>query len=127
MQADAQRIPQIFIQDTISNTIRPLTSGARASFEPDWSPRGDFIVFVSQETGNDEIFRMRPDGSDRQRLTDNLAADRSPSWSPNGARIVFWSNRETGRRQLWIMNADGADQTRLLESPYNDWNPVWVR
>ena len=127
VQADAQRIPQIFIQDTISNTLRPLTTGPRASFEPDWSPNGDFIVFVSQETGNDEIFRARPDGTDRQRLTDNPAADRSPSWSPNGARIVFWSNRETGRRQLWIMNADGSEQTRLLESPYNDWNPVWIR
>jgi hypothetical protein len=127
VQADERRIPQIFVQDTVSNTLRPLTTGARASFEPGWSPRGDFIVFVSQEMGNDEIFRMRPDGTDRQRLTDNPAADRSPSWSPNGARIVFWSNRETGRRQLWVMNADGSEQIRLLESPYNDWNPVWVR
>lgn len=127
VQANERQIPQLFIRETVSNTLRPLTSGARASFDPAWSPQGDFIVFVSQEPGNDEIFRIRPDGSDRQRLTDNPAADRSPSWSPNGTRIVFWSDRETGRRQLWVMNADGSNQTRLFESPYNDWDPVWVR
>jgi TolB protein len=105
-----------------------VTFVRQLTYDPVWSPRGDWIAYVSQEFGNDDIFTVSPQGSDKERLTFNdWEWDKHPTYSPDGSQIVFWSNRVTGRRQLWIMNADGSEQRVLLESPHNDWDPVWIK
>jgi TolB protein len=72
---------------------------------PDWSPDGDWIAF-SRETemymsdtgsdrGRDDIYVIRPDGTDALRLTRRARQatgdddHRWPTWSPDGKRIVF--------------------------------------
>ncbi len=125
---DHRGIPEIYIYDPEYNSYRLLTKTTGMSYDPAWSPTGEWIAFVSQETGNDEIFIIRPDGSGMRQLTRNSWEwDKHPSWSPDGRQIVFWSNRETGRPQLWVMEVDGSNQRRLLDSPYEDRNPVWAK
>ena len=86
------------------------------------------IAFVSASPGNDEIYTIRPDGSELKRLTTNTWEwDKHPSWSPDGTQIVFWSNRDTQRKQIWVMNADGSNQRNLSSNQFNDWDPVWVK
>jgi Tol biopolymer transport system component len=98
------------------------------NYDPDWSPRGDLIVFVSTNSGNDEIYTVTVDGTIVRQLTNNnFEWDKHPSWSPDGSQIVFFSNRITGRRQLWLMKADGADQRNLSSNEYEDWDPIWIR
>ncbi len=110
------------------NNVRQLTTLKGASYDPAWSPTGEWIAFVSTDSGGDEIYRVNPDGSVTQRLTFNTWEwDKHPSWSPDGSRIVFYSNRDSGRRQLWMMNNDGSGQVNLSNNEYNDWDPVWVR
>jgi Tol biopolymer transport system component len=108
--------------------LTQLTELNGMSYDAVWSPVDYRIAFVSASSGGDEIYTIRPDGSELTRLTFNdWEWDKHPSWSPDGTQIVFWSNRETARRQIWIMNADGSGQRNLSNSEYNDWDPVWVR
>lgn len=53
-----------------------------ADGRPSWSPGGDFIVFNSNRTGNDELYIMTSDGTTVTQLTDEPYADHSPSWQP---------------------------------------------
>lgn len=70
------------------------------------------IVFASDREGTDnEIWRMRPDGSNPRRLTNNEGVnDNFPVWSPDGSQIAFLSNRDTSSQgfQIFVMDADGS-------------------
>jgi len=127
VEPDGRNIEEIFVtahQYNAKHQVTPLTG---MSYDPAWSPGGDWIAFVTNENGNDEIYVVGRDGNDMRRLTFNdWEWDKHPSYSPNGSQIAFFSNRN-GRNQLWIMNADGSNQRLLLSSPYDDWAPVWIK
>ena len=72
--------------------LRQLThvGAAQAAGAPDWSPGGDKIVYVSNQTGDYRIWVMNADGSGQRQLADDPGfADLEPAWSPDGARILF--------------------------------------
>ena len=56
---------------------------------PAWSPNGARIAYSSNEGGTYDIWMMRPDGSDRIRITSSEDLDVEPSWSPDGSRLAF--------------------------------------
>jgi Tol biopolymer transport system component len=128
VEADADNNFQLFLINNRTNQRTQLTEAKADSYDPAWRPGGQQFAFVSQESGNDEIYTMTPDGGNRRQLTVNQWEwDKHPSYSPDGSQIVFSSNRGTGRRQIWIMNADGSNQRLLFPSQFEDYAPVWVK
>jgi Tol biopolymer transport system component len=71
-----------------------------------------------------DVWVMRADGSDPQRLTEDPAHDMSPGWSPDGEFIAFVSERD-GNREIYVMKADGTQQINLTHHPSEDWSPAW--
>lgn len=119
----------LHVYDYVYNVERQVsTFGAGIAYDPTWSPTQPELVFVATESGNDEIWTIRADGTAPRQLTRNdWAWDKHPSFSPTGEQIVFYSN-QTGTNQLWVMNRDGSEQRRLLApNPYNDFDPVWIK
>jgi len=124
-----EHAPAIFFYDYFYKTDEQVTSfDAGAAWDPVWSPAHEQIAFVSNVSGNDEIWTIHRDGSGANQLTrdDSSFWDKHPSWSPDGSKIVFWSNR-SGRRQIWVMDADGSHAHQLTASPFDDWNPIWIK
>jgi len=120
----------IFREDLPENWLRRwvLVDHGKFCYDPRWSPHGDRIVFVSQKTGNDEIWTIYPDGSDEKQLTKNdWEWDKFPTYSQDGTQIAFWSNRETGHPQIWVMNADGTGQKNISNNEFDEKEPVWIR
>ena len=73
--------------------LQQLTDDAPSrNIRPDWSPDGRKIAFTSRRDGNDEIYVMDADGSDRDnplRLTVNVFADNAADWSLTVAGSSF--------------------------------------
>lgn len=75
-----------------NGTPRNLTrsSGAAERF-PSWSPDGQWIAYMSDISGEYELYVTQSDGlGETKRLTQNGEVYRySPSWSPDSKHIVF--------------------------------------
>lgn len=84
-------------------------------------PQPTWIVFSSNRSGDDEIYRMRPDGSHLERMTFSAQPDWVSDISPDGGRILFGSYRD-GDRELYQMNLDGTEVERLtVHQGVDDW------
>ncbi len=53
------------------------------------------IVFVSNRTGNNDIYIMDADGTNQTQFTTHSADDRYPEWCYERSEIVFASNRNS--------------------------------
>ena len=106
---------------------QPLTSGTRQLQWFDLSPDGETIVYSLLAGGVEDLYRMRTDGSEVNRLTDDAHRDRRPRWSPDGARILFYSNR-SGAYEAWTIDATGRDARQVTYRQGNPgavWDPFW--
>jgi Tol biopolymer transport system component/DNA-binding winged helix-turn-helix (wHTH) protein len=101
-----------------------LTRRQGENTQPDVSPDGRHIVFVSnRDGGRSQIYVMDADGGHPRNLTGNPAyRDDSPAWSPDGRRIAFQSNR-TGQVMLTVMDAGGGHPTAITYGARAAWSP----
>ncbi len=86
-------------------------------FHPFFSPDGSTVVFVSADDGNNDIFTMDRNGSDRTQITSHSGNDTQPSFSPDGSKIVFVSNRSGATNDIWMMDPDGIGLQQLTNLP----------
>jgi tetratricopeptide (TPR) repeat protein len=122
-----EQFSQFFVASPDGKSFQ-VTNWEGQQYDPVWSPTGYWIAFVSNETGNDEIYIIGFDGDKAQRLTTNdWEWDKHPSWSPDGTKIVFWSNRIKGHKQIWQMNDNGSYPINLSNNEFEDWDPIWIK
>ena len=91
------------------------------------------IAFMSNRSGNGEIYLMNPDGKRVRRLTKHPQYDAVPAWSPDGRKITFMSFRDKDRfpesgGEIYLMNPDGTNLINLTQSPersegVSSWSP----
>ena len=98
------------------SNLHRLTANDSYDVFPAWSPNGQWLTYASNRDGDWEIYRMRADGSGKQKLTDNFRNyDGDSSWSPDGQWIAFLSNRDD-LFEVYRMRADGSDQQQLTDN-----------
>src|SRR5947209_3465561 len=91
--------------------------------------KNGLILFSHKVGGNDQVFTMRPDGTQVRQLThfrDSAAAD--ASWSVDGKRIAFARDFDLGKPtehlDIYAMNANGSGLHAMGLKGLNG-KPVW--
>ncbi|HEX9304015.1 MAG TPA: protein kinase, partial [Thermoanaerobaculia bacterium] len=69
-------------------TLTPLTSEPGYEGEPTFSPDGETIAYVSDRTGNFDIFLKQVSGGPDVNITNSPADDVQPAFSPDGKQIA---------------------------------------
>jgi WD40 repeat protein len=88
----------LFVWDEAHGLQRVLPDTTFAN-NPAWSPDGSTIAFLGNDADHVEhiqqpqqLFLVRPDGSELRQITEGEAQLSGPSWAPSGDRLVFGSN-----------------------------------
>jgi Tol biopolymer transport system component/DNA-binding winged helix-turn-helix (wHTH) protein len=61
----------IYIVEATGGRPRRLDLGAYRNALPNWSRDGTWIYYLSDRSGRQELWRVRPDGGDQERVTDH--------------------------------------------------------
>ena len=89
-----------------------VTSAAGVESDPTWSPDGGRIAYVSDQSGNLDIWVTQLAGGPAANFTaDHEGSDDDPSWSPDGSQIAFVSDREGSG--IYVMPAIGGLPQRI--------------
>jgi tricorn protease len=88
-----------------------------------WAPDGKWIAFISDRSGEDEIYLMKGDGADVIQLTNNSKSYRYElEWSPDSKKLLC--SDKTMR--LYFIDIESKKETTVATSDY--WeirNYVW--
>ena len=100
---------------------------------PRWSPDGHWIAFTLGEIANRHVFRIRPDGGNLQRLTQEPGNVTAFEWSPDGQWLLFDAAFGQGYG-IHRLRADGSSlewlaagvQPHYVSLSGTAWHPVWL-
>jgi Tol biopolymer transport system component len=125
-----------------SKEAAQLTDGPGYDYQPDWSPDGRSIVYVSYQKDAMELWLLEVASGKTAQLTSTGAVNVEPRWSPDGKRIVFVSTQFNKRFHIFradvsagklenIVRLTGETKSDLPRYYYSQYdmeiNPVWTR
>ncbi|HTK57333.1 MAG TPA: amidohydrolase, partial [Gemmatimonadales bacterium] len=100
-----------------------LTNGMAYDMQPRFSPDGSKLVYVSDQSGDDNLHLINADGRDQRQLTfDRGGSWLSPDWSPDGEYIVGSKGQADAFslfpiEQLWMVNIRGGIGFKVTDAP----------
>ncbi len=102
---------------------KTLVSDPSNNWYPSWSPDGSHLAFVSDRSGQIQVFVGDANGQNARQLT-SAGNNWAPSWSPDGSTLVFVSDRDHNR-ELYTIRLDGSGERRLTNTPTDEDRPAW--
>jgi Tol biopolymer transport system component len=124
-------------RDLAAIALEQLTSDPGYEGEPTFSPDGESLAYVSDRSGNLEIYLKQVAGGPDINLTNDPGDDVQPAFSPDGKQIAFVSDRggasglvyRNPRAPLmggdvWVMAAFGGSPRRVArKGNFPGWTP----
>jgi TolB protein len=119
-----------------------LADGAGYDYQPDWSPDGKRVVYVSYQKDAMELWLLDLASGKTKQLTSSGAVNVEPRWSPNGKRIVWVSTQYNRRFHVFMADFESGELKNVVRltgetksslpryyySAYDmEINPVWTR
>ncbi len=118
-------VMSMFIADANGANEHPLFSSPGLDYSPSYSADGKWIVVTREKNGQSDIFRVHPDGSGIEQLTDDPAFDDQGTLSPDGKTLAFVSTRGGGTANIWLMDVASKKARNLTASRSGNFRPAW--
>jgi TolB protein len=127
-ESDRGGRPQIYVMPATGGPAQRISfskDDSNGSYStPVWSPRGDYIAFTKQGSGQFSIGIMKPDGSGERILTSGFHNE-GPTFAPNGRVVMFFRDPGgNGGPSLFTVDISGRNEQRV-PTPGFASDPAW--
>jgi serine/threonine protein kinase len=111
---------------TGSTPSRWLTRGNSRDRQPVYSPDGEWVLFSSNRSGNQDLWEVSTKTGALRRITDDPADDWDPAFTPDGRKIL-WASSRGGHLEIWMADADGSNARQITHDGLDGENPTMTR
>lgn len=121
--ASQQDLANIYLSKLDGSGLSRIVHGGMNT-DPDFSPDGDYIVYVSNRDGDEELYLYHLGTKEIRQLTDNSAQDFAPAFAPDRKEVVFVSNVDNPYKwEIYAINIENKKTRRLTDNDYWDGFP----
>jgi Tol biopolymer transport system component len=129
---------QILIHETVKTEMYIMSRDGTSQHllaegaQPDWSPDGSLIAYVTSVRGPGTLRLIHPDGSNDRQLTAPAMneSDTGPAWSGDGSRVAFLRKELAPDSSVtsvhaYVVDRDGTNERQLAVLPNGELQPAW--
>jgi Tol biopolymer transport system component len=102
-----------------------ISGGMPFDSQPRFSPDGNYIAFLSDRNGGENVWIMKSDGSDAKQLSKETWSDFvSPSWTPDGSYVLVSKTTEALETyELWMYHVQGGSGVQITKAKTTPTQP----
>lgn len=115
----------LYIADADGREERALLPPGASSYDASFSADGHWIVFTSERSGSADIYRVHPDGTGLEQLTNSPSFEDQGALSPDGRTLAFVSTRGGGMANIWLLDLKTGRSRNLTPSSAGNFRPAW--
>ena len=123
LAADLNSPTHLWIADTESDDLSPLTTGNTAEDLPAVAPDGTSLLYNQFTLSLDVVSISLEDGSAKA-LASNGREESMAAWSAKSDKLAWVTNR-SGPYEIWVRGADRSERPRVTSAEFPDGKNRW--
>ncbi len=136
---------ELFVADLNGKIVKKLTSMPGYDAEATVNYKTNRLIYTSMESGDLDLWSMKPDGSGKKQLTTKRGYDGGAVFSRDGKKIVWRANHPTTpegmarydallkenltapmKMELWVSDADGGNAKQITKNNCANFAPTFT-
>ena len=113
----------LWVMNLNTSIAKRITFSSDMDFRPNWSPNGNKIVFVRDNTLNTQIVLLDLNASKETILVNSDALDLDPIFSQDG-KFIYYSSAKNGSFDLWKLDLSTLESTIITDDESLERLPV---
>lgn len=102
-----------------------ITDNEYYNGRPKWSVDGHKVAYISDRTGNNEIFIYDRLKNETKQLTSNDLREKYISWSPDGKYLATTMQKADEPNDIFIIKIDDGSTIHLTKTKINESEIAW--
>jgi TolB protein len=115
----------LYIKNLKTDELVRLTRSPKAAeASPSWSPDGNQIAYVSDQSGSPQVYVMSRSGGTPKRITSRGSENVAPEWGPGG--LIAYSSRLGGSYQVFVTDPNTLESRQVSPGDASYEDPCWA-